>query len=245
VTAMDNRARRTPRLEVTGLTGGYGRIQALYGVDLEVGDGELVALVGANGAGKTTLMRLISGLLTPSGGSIRYEGADLTRISADRRVARGIAQVPEGRQVFSPMTVEENLRLGAYTRPRSEVAAALEEVFTLFPALTTFRKQTAGTLSGGQQQMLAMGRALMARPKLLLLDEPSMGLAPILVDETFAMIGRLRSAGMTIFLVEQNAFKALSIADRGYVLESGRTVLSDQGPALLANDRVRSAYLGV
>lgn len=234
-----------PRLEIIGLTGGYGRIQALYGVDLTVGEGELVALVGANGAGKTTLMRLISGLLPATGGSIRYQGVDIGRISADRRVGLGIAQVPEGRQVFGPMTVEENLRLGAYTRPRGAVAAALEEVLDLFPALRSMRRQAAGTLSGGQQQMLAMGRALMARPKLLLLDEPSMGLAPILVDETFAMIGRLRAAGMTIFLVEQNAFKALAIADRGYVLESGRTVLSDSGPALLANDRVRGAYLGV
>ncbi|HEX6980739.1 MAG TPA: ABC transporter ATP-binding protein [Alphaproteobacteria bacterium] len=232
-------------LEVTGLTSHYGRIQALKGLDLAVAEGELLALVGANGAGKTTLLRTISGVQPASGGTIRFAGRDITRIRAAERVRLGIAQVPEGRQVFGPLSVEDNLMLGAYTRPRNDVADDIERIYATFPILKQKRREPAGTLSGGQQQMLAMGRALMARPKLLLLDEPSMGLAPLLVAEIFATIRQLKAAGTTIFLVEQNAQAALSIADRGYVLETGRIVLQDSGPALLANERVKEAYLGI
>ncbi len=232
-------------LEVTGLTSHYGRIQALKGLDLAVAEGELLALVGANGAGKTTLLRTISGVQPASGGTIRFAGRDITRMRAAERVRLGIAQVPEGRQVFGPLSVEDNLMLGAYTRPRSDVAEDIERIYAMFPILKQKRREPAGTLSGGQQQMLAMGRALMARPKLLLLDEPSMGLAPLLVAEIFATIRKLKAAGTTIFLVEQNAQAALSIADRGYVLETGRIVLQDSGPALLANERVKEAYLGI
>jgi len=232
-------------LRITGLTSHYGRIQALKGIDLEVGEGELVSLVGANGAGKTTLMCTISGVQPASAGSIRFEGTDITGLAPEKRVRLGISLVPEGRQVFAPMAVEDNLRLGGYTRRAAEVAEDLEKVYAMFPVLKERRRQAAGTLSGGQQQMLVISRALMARPRLLLLDEPSMGLAPILVDETFEVIGRLREAGTTIFLVEQNAYKALTVADRGYVLETGRTILTDSGQALLANETVKAAYLGV
>jgi branched-chain amino acid transport system ATP-binding protein len=231
-------------LQVSGLASHYGRIQALLGVDLEVAAGELVALVGANGAGKTTLLRTISGVQPASAGSVRFDGADITRLAPDRRVRLGITQVPEGRQVFGPMAVEDNLRLGAYTRRRDDAEAGLERAYALFPILGERRRQAAQTLSGGEQQMLAISRALMARPRLLLLDEPSMGLAPRLVEEIFRTIGALREAGTTIFLVEQNAAIALSVADRGYVLETGRIVLADRGPALLANERVKEAYLG-
>jgi branched-chain amino acid transport system ATP-binding protein len=232
-------------LEITGLTSHYGRIQALDGIDLEVGEGELVSLVGANGAGKTTLMSTISGVQPASAGRIRFEGADITGLAPEQRVRLGISQVPEGRQVFAPMAVEDNLRLGGYTRRAAEVAEDLEKVYAMFPVLKERRRQAAGTLSGGQQQMLVISRALMARPRLLLLDEPSMGLAPILVDETFEVICRLREPGTTIFLVEQTAYKALTVADRGYVLETGRTILTDSGQALLANETVKAAYLGV
>ena len=232
-------------LRITGLTSHYGRIQALKGIDLEVGEGELVSLVGANGAGKTTLMCTISGVQPASAGSVLFEGTDITGLAPEERVRLGISQVPEGRQVFAPMAVEDNLRLGGYTRRAAEVAEDLEKVYAMFPVLKERRRQAAGTLSGGQQQMLVISRALMARPRLLLLDEPSMGLAPILVDETFEVICRLREAGTTIFLVEQNAYKALNVADRGYVLETGRTILTDSGPALLANETVKAAYLGV
>jgi branched-chain amino acid transport system ATP-binding protein len=232
-------------LEITGLTSHYGRIQALKGIDLQVAEGELLALVGANGAGKTTLLRAISGVQAATGGSIRFDGADITRASPSARVRMGISQVPEGRQVFGPLSVEDNLRLGGYTRPAGEIAVDLAEMYAMFPVLKEKRHEPAGTLSGGQQQMLAMSRALMARPKLLLLDEPSMGLAPLLVAEIFRAVQALKHAGTTIFLVEQNAHAALSIADRGYVLETGRVVLQDSGRALLANDRVKEAYLGV
>ena len=232
-------------LEITGLTSHYGRIQALDGIDLEVGEGELVSLVGANGAGKTTLMSAVSGVQPASGGTIRFDGAEITGLAPERRVRLGISLVPEGRQVFGPMPVEDNLRLGGYTRRPAEIAEDLEKVYAMFPVLKERRRQPAGTLSGGQQQMLVISRALMARPRLLLLDEPSMGLAPILVDETFEVIRRLRAAGTTVFLVEQNAYKALSIADRGYVLETGRTILTDSGKALLDNEVVKAAYLGV
>jgi branched-chain amino acid transport system ATP-binding protein len=232
-------------LEISGLTSHYGRIQALKGIDLQVAEGELLALVGANGAGKTTLLRTISGVQAATGGSIRFDGSDITRASPPVRVRMGISQVPEGRQVFGPLSVEDNLRLGGYTRPAGEISADLAEMYAMFPVLKEKRHEPAGTLSGGQQQMLAMSRALMARPKLLLLDEPSMGLAPLLVAEIFRAVRALKEAGTTIFLVEQNAHAALSIADRGYVLETGRVVLQDSGPALLANDKVKAAYLGV
>jgi branched-chain amino acid transport system ATP-binding protein len=234
----------TALLEIAGLTSHYGRIQALKGIDLSVREGELLALVGANGAGKTTLLRTISGVQAASGGTIRFAGDDITRIKAARRVTLGIAQVPEGRQVFGPLSVEDNLMLGAYTRSEG-MAEDRDRIYAMFPALRQKRREPAGTLSGGQQQMLAIGRALMARPKLLLLDEPSMGLAPLLVAEIFATIRTLKEAGTTIFLVEQNAHAALGIADRGYVLETGRVVLQDSGRALLANDKVKEAYLGL
>jgi branched-chain amino acid transport system ATP-binding protein len=232
-------------LSISGLTSYYGRIQALVDVNVEVDSGELVALVGANGAGKSTLMRAISGVQPVAGGSVRFDGLDITRLAPERRVRLGISQVPEGRQVFGPMAVEDNLRLGAFTRSRADCEQDLERVYAMFPVLEERRRQLAATLSGGEQQMLAISRALMARPRLLLLDEPSMGLSPILVDETFETIRELRRGGTTVFLVEQNAYRALSVADRGYVLETGRTVLTDTGAALLANERVRQAYLGV
>ncbi len=232
-------------LEIEGLTSHYGRIQALKGIDLGIAEGELVALVGANGAGKTTLLRAISGVQPVSGGAIRFAGADITRLDPSRRVRLGIAQVPEGRQVFGPLPVEDNLRLGAYTRGASKATEDLDSIYAMFPALQERRDRPAGTLSGGEQQMLAIGRALMARPRLLLLDEPSMGLAPLLVEQIFAKIRDLKESGTTIFLVEQNAQGALTIADRGYVIETGSIVLSDRGEALLANDRVRQAYLGL
>jgi branched-chain amino acid transport system ATP-binding protein len=231
-------------LEVTALSSHYGRIQALAGIDLKVEDGELVALVGANGAGKTTLLRAISGV-QPCSGKIVYDGKDISALSAERRIVLGIVQVPEGRQVFGPLSVEDNLRLGAYTRTRAESNSELERVYAMFPVLQQRSRQPAGVLSGGQQQMLAMGRALMAKPRLLLLDEPSMGLAPRLVEEVFARVRSLKQARTTIFLVDQNARAALSVADRGYVLETGRIVLSGAGAALLANDQVREAYLGM
>jgi len=232
-------------LEVTELTSHYGRIQALKGLDFQVRKGELVALVGANGAGKTTLLRAISGVQPVSAGRVRFDNEDITAMRADLRVKRGIVQVPEGRQVFAPLTIEDNLRLGAYTRTRSESDEELERVYAMFEILKQKRLQPAGNLSGGQQQMLAMGRALMAKPQLLLLDEPSMGLAPRLVSEIFATIRSLKEAHTTICLVDQNARAALSIADRGYVLETGRIVLEGPGPELLKNEQVKAAYLGL
>ena len=232
-------------LELANLSSDYGRIRALRGVSLAIDEGELVSLVGANGAGKTTLLRTISGIRPASGGTVTFGGRDITKAPPDRRVRMGIVQVPEGRQVFAPMRVEENLLMGAYTRDRREHARALERQYEMFPALAEARRKPAGNLSGGQQQMLAVSRALMSNPKLLLLDEPSLGLAPKLVDEVFDTVVRLRDAGVTIFLVEQNAWKALSIADRGYVMETGEIVLADTGDALLNNDRVKEAYLGL
>ena len=234
-----------PLLAIEGLTSHYGRIQALHGIDLEIGQGQLVALVGANGAGKTTLLRAISGVQPISGGSIRLGGEEIARVSADRRVRAGICQVPEGRQVFGPMSIEDNLRLGAFTRPKEDLAGDMERMYQLFPILKEKRLLLAGTLSGGQQQMLAMARALMGRPKLLLLDEPSMGLAPLLIAEIFRIVKSLRDQGITIFLVEQNARAALSIADVGYVIETGAITLSGPGPELLDNEQVQSAYLGM
>ncbi len=232
-------------LEVKALSSRYGRIPALSGVDLRVSKGELVALVGANGAGKTTLLRVLSGVQPAAGGSVRFEGVDVTRASPRQRVRLGIVQVPEGRQVFGPLTVEDNLRLGAFVRPATEIVRALERVFTLFPMLAGRRRSLAGTLSGGQQQMLAIGRALMAAPNLLLLDEPSMGLAPRLVAEIFAIVRTLKDAATTILLVDQNAKGALAIADRAYVLEVGRIALSGSGRELAGNPKVRQAYLGL
>jgi branched-chain amino acid transport system ATP-binding protein len=232
-------------LEVRGLTSHYGRIQALKGLDLDVDEGQLVALVGANGAGKTTLLRTLSGVQPASGGDILYRGASIVRQRPDARVRAGICQVPEGRQVFGPLAIEDNLLLGAYTRPKSERAEDLEKAYTLFPILKEKRALPAGTLSGGQQQMLAMARALMARPKLLLLDEPSMGLAPLLIEEIFRVVKMLKGQGITILLVEQNAHAALSIADVGYVLETGSVGLSGPGHELLANEQVKAAYLGM
>jgi branched-chain amino acid transport system ATP-binding protein len=232
-------------LEVTGLSCHYGPIQALWDITLSIDEGELVALVGANGAGKTTLLRAISGVQPASAGSIRFDGADITRIAAEKRVRRGIVQVPEGRQVLGPMSVADNLILGGYTRGRRESAETLARVYGMFPVLRERAGQAAGLLSGGQQQMLAIARALMARPRILFLDEPSMGLSPILVDEVFERIQALRAAGTTIFLVEQNAYRALSIADRAYVFEAGRLILADTGQALMANERIKAAYLGL
>jgi branched-chain amino acid transport system ATP-binding protein len=232
-------------LEVRALESHYGRIPALKGIDLALRAGELVALVGANGAGKTTLLRALSGVQRVSGGTVRFDGADITHAAPERRVRLGIAQVPEGRQVFAPLTVEDNLRLGGYTRSASESAEMLERAYAMFPVLRERRRALAGTLSGGQQQMLAIARALMARPRLLLLDEPSMGLAPRLVEEIFQHVRSLRSADRAIFLVDQNARAALRIADRGYVLETGRIVLAGSGAELLANERVQAAYLGL
>lgn len=231
-------------LEVKGLTGGYGRIEVLHGVDAQISAGEIVTLIGANGAGKTTLMRIISGVQPLIAGKITFEGADFTALAPHSRVAAGIIQVPEGRQVFRPMSVEDNLRLGAYRRKRTP-DADLERVYAMFPILKDKRHLAAGGLSGGQQQMLAIGRAIMGNPKLLLLDEPSMGLAPIIVAQIFEVIRQLKAMGITIFLVEQNASAALAISDRAYVLETGRVALSGPAREIAGNADVRKAYLGI
>ncbi|MEV5819422.1 ABC transporter ATP-binding protein [Micromonospora harpali] len=233
-------------LEIKDLTLLYGRIQALHGISLVVNEGEVVALIGANGAGKTTTMRAISGLRPVAQGSIVFDGTDVTRMRADLRVTRGIGQAPEGRGVFPGMTVLENLEMGAYTRrDKAEIAKDMAMVLDLFPRLAERRKQAGGTLSGGEQQMLAVGRALMARPRLLLLDEPSMGLAPKLIQQIFEIITRINEQGTTILLVEQNAQQALSRAHRGYVLETGRIVKEGTGQDLLHDPAVKEAYLGV
>lgn len=233
-------------LSVDNLSSHYGRIQALRGVTIEVRQGQLVALVGANGAGKSTLLRAISGVQKVSGGKVGFAGQDITHLRPDQRVRLGICQVPEGRQVFGPLSVEDNLRLGAYTRcDKASITEDMEQMYAMFPILKQKFKQAAGTLSGGQQQMLAMARALMGRPKLLLLDEPSMGLAPLLIQEIFNAIISLREQGKTVFLVEQNAQAALAIADHAYVIETGETVLSGTGSELLVNEQVKSAYLGI
>lgn len=228
-------------LEVSKLASRYGRIPALAEVSLRVGDGELVAIVGANGAGKTTLLKTLSGVQPASSGSVRFEGAEIAGEPPRQRVKRGIVQVPEGRQVFGALSVEDNLALGAYARGDQATA---ETVWAMFPVLRDKRRDPAGTLSGGQQQMLALGRALMAAPKLLLLDEPSMGLAPKLVAEIFGHIAALKRQGTTILLVDQNARAALAIADRGYVLETGRIVGEGAAAELLHDPQVRQAYLG-
>ena len=222
----------------------YGAIHAIKGISFEVFPDEIVTLIGANGAGKSTTLNTIAGLLRPRSGRIILEGKDLATIPASRIVSQGMALCPEGRRIFQQMTVRENLEMGGYTRPKSEIPASLEEMFTRFPRLKEREKQIAGTLSGGEQQMLAMARALMSKPKLLMLDEPSMGLAPILVEQIFDIIKELHDAGVTILLVEQNAQMALSIADRAYVLETGRIAMTGGASALLKNDDVRKAYLG-
>ncbi len=234
-----------PLLQVESMESCYGRIKALKGINLEVRRGETVALVGANGAGKTTFLRAVSGVQPISAGSIYFEGVDISKLRSDKRMRLGICQSPEGRQVFGPLSIEDNLRLGAYTQPKHQVAGDMEKIFTMFPILKEKRALPAGTLSGGQQQMLAIGRALMGRPSLLLLDEPSMGLAPLLVKEVFNVIKTLKSQGMTILLVEQNAFAALAIADRGYVMETGTVTLTGSGEDLIHNEQVRAAYLGM
>jgi len=235
----------TPVLELEDLAVAYGKRRALDGLHLSVGPGEIVTLLGANGAGKSTTLRAVSGLVRPARGRIRYEGRDITQAPADTIVAAGVSHVPEGREIFPEFTVHENLLVGAHTVERARVGERLEWVFGLFPVLRDRRAQTAGTLSGGEQQMLAIGRALMTRPRLLLLDEPSLGLAPILAREIFRVIRRINDDGVAVLLVEQNARRALALAARGYVLETGRLVTSGTSAALTADARVRSAYLGL
>ena len=231
-------------LEVNDINVYYGAIHAIKGISFDVNEGEIVTLIGANGAGKSTTLNTISGLLRSKTGSIHFLGEDIGKVPAHKLVDKGLSQVPEGRRVFLQMTVQENLEMGAYTEKASTIPENLELVYEQFPRLKERYKQVAGTLSGGEQQMLAMGRALMSRPKLLMLDEPSMGLAPILVEQIFDIIKRLHEAGTTILLVEQNAQMALSIADRAYVLETGKISLSGPASELLHNDSVRKAYLG-
>ncbi len=231
-------------LEVKGLNVYYGLIHALRDVSFEVNEGEIVALIGANGAGKTTTLHTITGLLPSKGGSVVFEGQDITKKPGHTIVRLGMSHVPEGRRVFTGLTVKENLRLGAYTRPKSEVEDSLKGVYERFPRLEERKNQSAGTLSGGEQQMLAMGRALMAKPRILLMDEPSMGLSPLFVSEVFKIIEDVSKAGTTVLLVEQNAKKALSIADRAYVLETGKIVGSGPASELLNDDAIKKAYLG-
>ncbi len=232
-------------LSLKNLHVGYGGIKAVKGIDLEVNAGELVTLIGANGAGKTTTLKAIVGLLRPTEGTIEYAGGSIAGVASHRIAASGLALVPEGRGVFPSLTIEENLQMGAYIRDdRDAIAADIEHKFTLFPRLKERAKQTAGTLSGGEQQMLAISRALMARPKLLLLDEPSMGLAPIMVQKIFEVVRDISKSGMTILLIEQNAKLALQISQRGYVMDGGLITLADESKALLANPKVREAYLG-
>ncbi len=231
-------------LKVNDINVYYGAIHAIKNISFEVNDGEIVTLIGANGAGKTTTLQTISGLLHTRTGSIEFMGKNIVGVPPHKVVAHGLAQVPEGRRVFLQMTVEENLQMGAFTRPNSEIDPGIADVYERFPRLKERRKQIAGTLSGGEQQMLAMGRALMSKPKLLMLDEPSMGLAPILVEQIFDIIRELNHAGVTILLVEQNAQMALSIAHRGYVLETGKIVATGTGAELLEDEAVKKAYLG-
>ena len=235
-------------LELEGLNVAYGRIQALRGITLAVEEGQIVTLIGANGAGKTTTMKTVSGLLSPQSGRMTFDGEDLTKIRADLRVRRGICQVPEGRGIFPGMTVLENLDMGGFVRKdrrSAEFGADLERAFTLFPRLAERRNQVGGTLSGGEQQMLAIGRALMARPRLLLLDEPSMGLAPQFIAQIFRVIEEINAEGVTVLLVEQNAKQALGLAHQAYVLETGEVTRSGPGAELLADSSIQDAYLGV
>lgn len=232
-------------LEIRDLEVYYGMIQAIKGVSFQVNQGEVIALIGANGAGKTTILHTITGLLSPKKGSVIYEGTDITKIPAHKIVSLGMAHVPEGRRIFADLSVYENLKMGAYTRKdKAEIEETLEKVYERFPRLKERKNQMAGTLSGGEQQMLAMGRALMSKPKIILMDEPSMGLSPILVNEIFDIIQEVSKSGTTVLLVEQNAKKALSIADRAYVLETGRIVLDGKAEDLLNDDSIKKAYLG-
>lgn len=232
-------------LRIEDLRAGYGELEILHGIDLEVREGEVVALIGANGAGKTTTLKTISGVVRASTGSITFEGQGIHNWQPRQIVSEGLIQVPEGRKLFPELSVRDNLFLGSYRRGRSEADDTVEEVFELFPLLRERSDQTAGTLSGGEQQMLAIGRALMGKPRLLMLDEPSLGLAPMLVADIFEVVRDLRRRGLTVMLVEQNAVHALQLSDRGYVLENGSVVLEGTGEELLGDDRVRSAYLGL
>ncbi|MDE2775865.1 MAG: ABC transporter ATP-binding protein [Chloroflexota bacterium] len=232
-------------LEVNDIHTYYGNIHALKGVSFEVDAGEIIALIGSNGAGKTTTLRTISGLMAPREGSVSYDGEEISRTRADLLVSKGISMVPEGRGVFAKLTIEENLDMGAYVRRGGDLKDDLKDAYALFPRLEERRKQFAGTLSGGEQQMLAIARALMSKPRLLLLDEPSMGLAPVLVDGVFETVQRIASEGVTILLVEQNAHMALQIADRGYVLQSGEIAISDTAANLQQNETVQKTYLGI
>ena len=233
-----------PMLKVNDINVYYGSIHAIKDVSFEVNQGEVVTLIGANGAGKSTTLQTVSGLLRSKTGSVEFLGESLNNVPPHKIVAKGLAHVPEGRRVFLQMTVEENLEMGAFPRPNSEIEPGIEDIYERFPRLKERRKQIAGTLSGGEQQMLAMGRAMMSKPKLLMLDEPSMGLAPLLVEQIFEIIRELHKAGTTILLVEQNAQMALSVADRGYVLETGKIVTTGTGLELLNDDAVKKAYLG-
>lgn len=232
-------------LTVEGLRSRYGRIEVLHGIELDVASGEIVTVVGANGAGKTTLLKCLSGIQPVSSGSILFRGEALTTVPAHARVRRGLAQSPEGRQIFTNLTVEENLRLGAYLFADNKVDRDMQDAFAMFPILKEKRNLPAGGLSGGQQQMLAIARALMGRPSCLLLDEPTMGLAPILVAQIFEVVKSMKALDVTVLLVEQNAFGALSVADRGYVMETGRITMSGPAAELIADERIRAAYLGI
>ena len=232
-------------LEIKDLEVFYGMIQAIKGVSFDVNEGEVIALIGANGAGKTTILHTITGLLEAKRGTVTFDGKDITKIPAHRIVSMGMAHVPEGRRVFANLTVYQNLKMGAYTRKdKNEIEETLESVYKRFPRLKERHNQLSGTLSGGEQQMLAMGRALMSHPRILLMDEPSMGLSPIFVNEIFEIIKEVSAGGTTVLLVEQNAKKALSISDRGYVLETGKIVLEGESEELLNNDSIKKAYLG-
>jgi branched-chain amino acid transport system ATP-binding protein len=234
-----------PILEVRGIDAAYGKIQILHAVSLDVAPGEVVSIIGPNGAGKSTVLKAVMGMLKPARGELQFDGMSIAGLRTDLVVRRGIGYVPQGRIVFNDMTVVENLQMGAYTvSDKSQIRRTMDEVFAIFPRLAERPRQAAGTLSGGEQQMLAMGRALMIRPRLILMDEPSLGLAPIFVDLVFEKIRELKETGMTLLLVEQNAAKALSISDRGYVLELGHNRFTGSGEALLADGRVRRMYLG-
>ncbi len=232
-------------LTLTEVTAGYGALQILQGMSLQVDQGEIVALLGANGAGKTTTLRVISGLVPARGGSVTFDGQDVTNMRSDKRVAMGLVQVAEGRELFGTLTVEENLAMGAWTANKSERKDALDQVYELFPILAERKSQNAETMSGGQQQMLAIGRGLMARPKLLMLDEPSIGLAPKLVSQVLDAVGKIRDSGVTVLIVEQNAAATLAISDRAYVIENGEIAFEGKGVHLLDDERVRQAYLGM